>query len=806
MRMLEHWLRDVRLATRSLARTPGFAAVTVLTLALAIGANAAIFAAVNAVLINPLPFAHADRLMFVAATAPGSEFQAEFGVPTESFLQIRDRSALVEDFAFYQSFTGTVRIGDRVERLSLSQPTYTLFATLGARPVLGRLPVRDDDMRTALLSHRIWQDWLGSAPDVIGKTYIIDGTPREIIGVLGPEFRFPHEGVVAWVPMDIRLDRIDPGEPGLSAVARVKPGVTPDALARELTGLVRQLPDRFGDNAAYTRLLPRLEVVTRPFKTAIVGPASRPLGVLFGATLIVLIIACANVSNLFAVRAESRRHELAVRQAIGAQRGQLVRAQMSEVMVVAFIAAVLAAVLARIALPVFVSLAPGSVPRLSSAAVDVPTIAFTFVLALAAGFACGLAPALRSSRERALDLRGTSRSVTGRRRWERDTLLAGQTALAIVLLAGSGLLIRSYTRLSHVDPGYSTRDLFTFQFAPSQPQLSDGPSWARFHLDFMDRLQALPGVQAVGTVDNVPLDEGTYPARFAADGASADASVRMSFTFAGPHYHSTMGIKVLAGRAFTRDDAIGMRGTVIVSKSAARLLWPNADPIGRRLTSDRLRTWETVIGVVDDVIQYNWRDPPQALVYYPLTGHEPGQWSVTSPAYVIKTARAETISADVRALIRQVAPEAPMYRAFSMQFLAERQLRELSFTMLTLGLVSMLAIALAAIGLYGALSYVVAHRTREIGVRLALGAQPGTVRRMVVREGGQIVGAGVALGVVTALVVTPALGRLLFGVAPIDPVTFAVVIASMVVVGLLASYVPAWRASNVDPIVSLRGE
>jgi predicted permease len=377
--------------------------------------------------------------------------------------------------------------------------------------------------------------------------------------------------------------------------------------------------------------------------------------------------------------------------------------------------------------------------------------------------------------------------------------------LAIVLLAGAGLLMRSYARLNDVDPGYATKDLFTFQFAPNQPHLNDGPSWARFHLNFMERLRALPGVQSVGVVDNVPLDEGTYAGRFAVDGA-VDAGVRLRFTFAGPDYYSTMGIKVLAGRAFTPDDAVGMRGNVVVSRSAARLLWPNADPIGRRLTSDRTPTWETVIGVVDDVIQQNWRQPAQALVYYPLTGHEPGQWQVTSPAYVIKTARAETIAADVRALVRQVAPEAPMYRAYTMQFLAERQMRELSFTMLTLGLVSVLAIALAAIGLYGALSYVVAQRTREIGVRLALGARPEAVRRMVVRQGGQIVGAGVALGTVAALVVTPALGRLLFGVAPVDPVTFAAVATTMVVVGLLASYVPAWRASNVDPIVSLRGE
>ncbi|HVW03790.1 MAG TPA: ABC transporter permease [Vicinamibacterales bacterium] len=806
MRTFEHWLRDLRFAARSLARTPGFAAVTAVTLALAIGANAAIFAVADAVLLRPLPFANADRLMFVAATAPGSEIPGEFGLFDESFPQVRERSHLVEDFALYSAGTGTLRIGDRVERPRLADVTYNLFATLGARPVLGRLPGPDDHGRVALLSYQIWRDWLGRDPNVIGKTFIVDGEPRAIIGVMGPEFGFPSDNIAAWTPFDVRPSADRLGQPGGGAIARVHPGASPDDVARELTGLLRQLPDRYGNNAAYARLLPRLQVVARPLRTEMLGSVTRPLAVLFAAALIVLVIACANVTNLFGVRAENRRHEVAIRQAIGAQRSQIIRSQMTEVIVVAFAAAVLAVVCARVALPVFVALAPVNVPRLAAAAIGFTTIAFTFVLALGSGLVCGVVPALRSSSVRALDMRASTRSVTGRRRWERDALLAGQTALALVLLVGAGLLLRSYARLSHVSPGYSTKDLFTFQFAPKQPRLTDGPSWAQFHLDFMDRLRALPGVQSVGIVDNMPLDEGTESARFMVDGAPEDGAVRLAFTIAGPDYYETMGIKVLAGRGFTRDDALGMRGNVIISRSAAKLLWPNADPIGRRLTSDRAPTWETVVGVVDDVIQENWRRPAQPLVYYPLTGHDPREWMVTSPGYVIRTTRAESIGADVQALVRQVAPEAPVYRAYTMQFLAERQMRDLSFTMLTLGLVSGLAIVLAAVGLYGALSYIVAQRTREIGVRLALGAQPRTVRRMVVRQGAQIVGAGVLAGTIVALGAAPALGRLLFGVAPIDLLTFVAAVAWMIVVGLFASYLPARRASNVDPIVSLRSE
>jgi predicted permease len=806
MRLLDHWLRDLRFAARSLLRTPAFAAVTAATLALAVGANTAVFAVVNAVLIDPLPFAHASRLMFVAGTAPGSELSGEFGLFLESFLHVRGRSPLVEDFAVFFTSTGTLRIGDRVERPRLCGLTYNMFDTLGAQPMLGRLPGPSDDDRTALLSYRIWQEWADGDPNVIGRTYIVDGEPREIIGVMGPHFRFPSDDTVAWMPFDIRLDRVPLGQPGAGAIARVSPGSTSDAVARELTGLLRQLPDRFGNNAAYARLLPRLQVVARPLRTELVGSVLQPLAVLFAATAIVLAIACANVGNLFAVRAAGRRHELAIRQAIGAQRGQLVRAQMSEVILIALAAAMLAVAFARLALPVFVSLAPVNVPRLGAATIGLQAVGFTLALALAAGMACGLMPALHSSRTRGLDLRDSSRSVTGRRRWRRDVLLAGQTALALVLLVGAGLLMRSHARLSRVEPGYSTQDLFTFQFAPSQPRLTDGPSWAQFHMNVSDRLRALPGVDGVGIVENLPLDEGTAASRFVADDGAADAAVRLSYTFAGPEYHGTMGIKMLAGRPFTRDDAIGMRGNVVISKGAARLLWPNADSIGRRLRREADTDWNTVVGVVDDVIQYNWREPAQPLVYFPLTGHAPGQWRVTTPAYVVKTARAETVAADVRALIRQIAPEAPMYRAFTMRFLADRQMRDLSFTMLTLGLVSSLAIALAAVGLYGALSHVVAQRTREIGVRLALGAQPGTVRRMVVRQGARIVGAGVVAGTIVAFVAAPTLGRLLFGVAPIDLATFAGVAISMTIVGLLASYLPARHASNVDPIVSLRSE
>jgi len=803
---LEQWGRDFRHAARSLRRSPGFAAVTVITLALAIGANAAIFSVVDAVLIRPLPYGHADRLLFLTATAPESDLPREFGLFDEGFVHYRERSRLVEDLAFYNAYTGTLRVGDRVERVRMSSPTYTLFSTLGATPLLGRLPVAEDESRVAVISHTLWQTWFAGDPGVIGRTYQMDGDPRTIIGVMGPQFRFPTDRTLLWLPDALRAAdvRAEVGV-GIPAVARMAAGAAPDDVARELTGLSRDLPDRFGGSAPYARLIDRMKIVARPLADEMLGSSARPLGVLFGAAAIVLVIACANVANLLIVRGEGRHREMAVRQAIGARRGQLVRAQLTEVLWLAAGAAVAAMGLARLALPLFLRLAP-EVPRLEDARVGAWTLLFTAALALVSALACGLPPALRSAGPSVTSLRDGSRGSTGRRRWVRDLLVAAQTALALVLLIGAGLLLRSHARLSHVEPGYSTRDLFTFQIAPEQAWLKDGPSFARFSLDFMDRLRALPGVESVGLIENVPLDEGTASVRIRTEEMPLDGGVRVGITYAGADYYRTMGIRVLAGRPFTREDAVSALGNAVVSRSAAKRLWPDGNAVGRKLQVGRLKTWETVVGVVEDVIQIDFRQPAQALVYLPMTGQSPDQWALTSPAYVVKTARAETIAPDIRSLVREVAPEAPMYRAYTMSFLAARSMRDLSFTTLTLSMVSLLALILGVVGLYGALSYVVAERTREIGVRMALGARPERVRRMIVVQGGQVVLAGIAAGLIAAFFSTRALGRLLFGVESLDVTTFAATSAAMLLTGLLASYLPARRASSVDPIVSLRSE
>jgi putative ABC transport system permease protein len=800
---LEQWLQDLKFGARSLRRSAGFSAVAIGTLALAFGVTAGMFSVVNTVLIQPLPYAHPDRLIHVSGTAPGSDLPPDIGVSAEFLVHYRERAKTIEDVATYNSFTNTARVGDRVERIRMSSPSYSLFSTLGVTPVLGRLPAPSDDGRAAVLSHTMWQTWFAGDKNVLGQTHFLGGENRTIVGVMGPDFRFPSEQTMLWFPDEPTAAEIRLGSFGGLMLARMKSGVTREQVAAELTSLSKELPSRFGGAPTYARVMSQYQAVTTSLREQVLDGSARPLWVLFGGTGIVLLIACANVANLFLVRSEGRHREMAVRQAIGARRGQLLRVQLSEVLIVSGGAAIFAVILARLTLPLFVRFAPPGVPRLADAGVNFETIAFTALLAMVAGLACGILPALRASAPSMLRLRDGGRGMTRGRHWTRNALVVSQTALALVLLVSAGLLLRSHSKMRQVDPGYSTENIFTFQIAPQQPAtLTDGPSFANFSLNFMDRIRALPGVESVGLIENVPLDEGTGATRVRTQ--AGEQGTLLNVTFAGGDYYKTMGIKVLAGRPFTREDAVSSLGNVVISKSAADLLWPGQDPIGRKLQRNGLETWETVVGVVADVKQNNLRDRGQALVYFPMTGQLPTQWRLSSPGYAVKTTRAETIAADIRAIVKEIAPEAPMYRAFTMASLSERVMSGLSFTMLTLGLVSIMALILGAVGLYGVLSYVVAERTREIGVRMALGAQPSGVRRMVVAQGGQVVAIGIAIGLAGAWAASRQLGSLLFEVQPFDPVTFAGMSASMTVVGLIASYIPARRASNVDPIVSLR--
>ena len=814
--MLEAWLRDFAYGARTLSRAPGFTVVVVATLALAIGANTAIFSVVKSVLLEPLPFPNADRLVYIGATAPGPDLPKELGVPDELYFEYREAAPALEGLALYGTGSSTVRAEGQIEQLFITRATPSFFTTLGARPLLGRLPTEEDDDHVVVISNWLWRSWFGSDANVVGRSYDIAGATRTVIGVMGPELRFPDERVALWITWPVRAAQVTPGGFGTRVVARMAPGADRVDVVKQLEPLARRVHERLGGPAPYARIMESLHPVVTPLREQLVGKIATPLWILLGTVGIVFLIACANVANLFMVRAESRRRELAVRRALGAGRAGLVRSQMAEAFLLAAAGGVGGALIAWAGVPLLVRAAPDAVaggfssapiPGLAAAGLDFSTLLFTAGASLLAACAFGLLPALRFTGAGLLGSLGrTGRGVVGRSHLTRDVLVVVQTASALVLLVGSALLVRSFWQLSRVDPGYDTHDIFTFQVAPDRDapdreKMNDRASVARFQYAFMDRLAALPGVESVGFVTQLPLDEGAdetfiTTARIEASGAEAPL---VRYAGAGGAYFQTMGIGLLQGRLFERIDEEQGSPHVIISRSAAELFFPGEDPLDKQLRPSSGKTWYTVVGVVEDVLLDDLRrESPEPMVYLPAVS--------LSPAYVVKSVRANELAPEIRAIIREVMPESPMYRIFTMERLAKNTMASLSFTMLMLGIAAALALILGAVGLYGVLSYRVTRRTQEIGVRMALGAEGRTVRRMVVAQGARVALLGVAIGVVAALGLTRYIKSLLFGVQPLDAPSFAAVSAVMVAVALLASYIPALRASRVDPSTALRSE
>jgi len=764
------------------------------------------------VLLQPLPFEHADRLVHIASTAPGTDQPEEFGVPDELYVEYRESAPGLEDVGLYGTGSSTTRAEGYVDQLFVTQATPSFFTTLGAQPLHGRLPNDQDDNRVVVLSYWLWQSWFKSDPAVIGKSYTFAAQTRAVIGIMKPEFRFPDERVAFWIPLQIRAAQVTPGGFGPSVVGRLAPGTNREGLVAQLQPLARRVQQRLGGPAPYVRIMERHRPVVQPLRDHLVGKIATPLWILLGTVGIVFLIACANVANLFTVRAEGRRRDLVVRRALGAGRGDLVRPQLTEALLLAAAGCVAGALIAWAGVPLLVHAAPEAVaggfgsapiPGLAAARLDFTALLFTVGISLLAACAFGVLPALHFSGARLGTLQQAGRGVVGRRSLTRDGLVVVQTASALVLLVGSALLMRSFWQLSDVDAGYDTKNIFTFQIAPNRPELNDRMSVSQFQYAFMDRLKALPGVESVGFITTLPLDEGagtqniTTPT-IQASGAEAPL---LRFAGAGGAYFQTMGIELLRGRYFERvEEERGIRN-VIVSQSAAAMLFPGEDPIGKQLrpataTGD---TWFTVIGVVEDVkVDDLRRKSPETMVYLP--GVSP------SPAYVLKSIRARQLEPEVRAIIREFIPESPMYRIFTMERLAANAMASLSFTMLMVGIAAVVALVLGAVGLYGVLSYNATQRRQEIGVRMALGAEAKTVRRMFVRQGGQVALLGVLVGALTAAGLTTYIQTLLFEVKRLDVAAFAGMSAVMLVVALVASYIPAHRASRVNPVIALRTE
>ncbi|MGH7481952.1 MAG: ABC transporter permease [Longimicrobiales bacterium] len=812
-RTLDAWTRDFAHATRSLLRAPGFTLVTVATLALAIGPVTTIFSIVDGLLLDPLPFPEPDRLVSISAAFPGSDLEDEedLGVGPEFYVQYSEHADMLEDAGLYDMYQTTMRTEDRSDRLFGAFATPSFFTTLGSMPVLGRVPTTEDAPFTvAVISHWLWLSWFGGDRSVIGRTLEASGETITVIGVMGPEFRFLDDRTALWIHgMLGDPDEIEPGDLGFGLVARMKPATDHADVAAQLAILARRLPERFGGSAEYARLIAQHRPVVRSLEDELVGDFAGPLWLVLGTVAVVLLIACANVANLFIVRAESRGRDLAVRRALGSGRAGLVRTQMAEALLLAAVGGSAGALLAWIGVPLLVRAAPETIPNLDTVGVDATALAFTAGISIVAACAVGLLPAIRSSNPAlASDLRQVGGIGQAHGHLSRNALVVLQTASALVLLVAAGLLVRSFLELTRVDPGYDTADIFTFQIAPEAPD--DGPSFARFHQAFMDRVAALPGVQSVGLTNWLPLDEEAATNRFTTErtAVTGETPPPMRFTFMGGDYFETMDIALVRGRLFEPSDHDGGAVNAIVSRSAADALWPGEEPLGRRLAmSEDTTHWLTVVGVVEDIFLTDFRqEAADPMIYLPMVGPTPEAWGVGSPAYVVKSNRAESLAPEIRNLVRQVAPESPMYRIFTMEGLARRSMARLSLTMLMLAIAAGLALILGAVGLYGVLSYVVSQRSREIAVRMALGAEAPGIRRMVVAQGVRVTLLGVLVGLLGAVGLTRVMESLLFGVGAMDLSTFAAMSALMLTIAALASYIPARRASSVDPMASLRAE
>ena len=805
------WARDLALAGRTLTRAPAFTVATVFTLAIAIGANTAVFSVVKTVLLDPLDFPDAGRLVAIRGSAPGLGLTDEFDPSVEFYVQYGDGATLLDDLGIYRTGQTTVSAGEHLDRLFGVQATHDFFRTLRATPQLGRFPGPEDAGQTIVISDRLWRDWFGADPSVLGTSIQVAGEARRLVGVAPASFKLPDSRTSFWLDHHIGdPSTLRPGASGgFRFVGRLRPSANVDDLANQLTTLAARIPDRFGGSSRYQELIDHHQAVVRPLSEELLGDVAGPLGLVFGAVGIALLVACANVANLFGVRTGDRWRSLAVRRALGAERRDLVRLLIAEAIVLAALGGAGGILLARVGLPLLVAIAPENVPNLEAAALDSSALAFATCVSVLTALTFSAVPALRASRRLAT---GALRvSGTGASPPVRPFLVLLQTASALVLLVGSALLARSFWSLNRVDAGYDTEGIVSFQIAPERAELVDGPDFARFHQEFMVRLAGLPGVESVGLSNLIPLDGGAARGSFHTEPslAAGEDPATIRFTYVGGEYFRTMGIGLVEGQLLpeTSDREEG-ETPVLVSAAGARQLWPGEGALGKRLMRNADSTaWMTVVGVVEDVLLDDFRqDRPDPIAYLPMVGPEPQSWRVRSPAYVVRSSRADAIIPEIRALVREHVPESPVYRVATLRDLADRSMAWLTFTMLMLAVASGVALLLGTVGLYGVLTAVVSARSREIALRMALGAQGARVRMMIVAQATRVAGLGVAVGLVLAAASARLLDSLLFGVQALDPMTYAAMALLMLVVAALASYVPCRRASSVSPMQTLRSD
>jgi predicted permease len=820
--MLEALLKDLRHSSRIFRQSPGFAAAAVAALALGIGANTAIFSVVNAVLLKPVAFQDPDRIVMFLTTSPQGSGP---GSSPAKFQHFREQTAVVQDVSSFRTGVVNYTGGSFPEQLRSGQVSADFFRLLGAPIVRGRTFSAEEDSpkgpKVVVLSAQLWQRRFQSDPDVVGRTISLSGDPHTVIGVLGAGFDVQEFGPPpeVWVPFQLDPNTSDQGH-YFRSMGRLKPGVTLDQARARLQASAAEYKQKFP-----TALRPNDAFSVEPLRESVVRNVRSSLFVLVGAVSFVLLIACANVANLLLVRATGRRREIAIRAAVGAGRGRIIRQLLTESVVLSLVGGVLGLILGMIGIRALLAINTAGLPRIGRegelVGLDWRVLGFALAVSMGTGVLFGLIPALQGSRaDLSVTLKESgARSGTGvRQNKTRSALVVVEVALAVILLVGSALLIRTSIALRQVDPGFDTANVLTMRMSLSGPRFLESVGVERMVRDGVERLQAIPGVEVASATCCVPL-EGGYGLPFVIVGRPLEGTSHGGggWLTISPGYFDVFRIPVKQGRAFTDRDTRNAPPVVIINEAMARQFWPKSDPLSDRLVIGRhvMREFASeperqIIGVVGNVRDGGLNDEPGPTMYIPQ-GQVPDAANalnvrLTPIAWVLRTkVEPHSVSAAVQEALRE-ASGLPVSDIRTMSEVVSRSTSRDRFNMWLMTVFGASALLLAAIGIYGLMAYTVAQRTQEIGIRLALGAEARQVKNMVVLQGLRLAIAGVALGLVSAFLLSRVLAALLYGVSARDPAVFVIVPVLLTSVAVLAVWLPARRASRVDPIVALRYE
>jgi predicted permease len=818
---------NLRHTLRKLLRAPLFSGVAILTLAVAIGSNAAIFSVVNGVLLKPLPFKDPETLVGIWHKAPGLGFPEVNQSPALHFTYL-DESRTFESVGMWDNSAVSVTQVAEPEQVPSMNVTHQVLPMLGIQPVVGRTFSEEDDSpgtpETIILGYGYWQRRFGGDPSAVGRTLTVGGRPMEVIGVLPAGVRFLSHDPDVYLPFRFDKANVFVGNFSYQAVGRLRPDAT---LAQANADVERMIPlavERFPGGITKGILeQAQFGAMVRPLKQDVVGDVGKVLWVLLGTVAMVLLIACANVANLFLVRAEGQQQEMAVRTAMGASRAHITGQLLWESIVLGTLAGMLGLALAYGGLKLLVVLGPESLPRLGEITVDGRVLAFTLLISLGSGALFGLFPALRfgaANLASTLKEGGRGGSAGKAQHMARNTLVVAQIALALVLLAGSGLMVRSFQALRNVDPGFTDpEEVLTFRVSIPAAEVEDPLVVTQTHQEILRRVQSIPGVASAAITSSVTMDgnDSNDPLESEANPVLGDQIPPIRrYKFIGEGTFATLGNRMVAGRDITWSDIAQHAKVVVVTEDLARAEWGDArSAVGQRVrqslgAGNNGGGWYEVVGVSGEIRDNGVGQDPVPTVYWPQVVedfyNEQGPRAQRSMAYAVRVraGNPNDLLPAIREAVWAVNPNLPLARVRTLDELAAGSMAQTSFTLIMLGIAAAVALFLGAVGIYGVISYVVSQRTREIGVRMAMGAESADVSRMVLKQAGGLAALGVLVGLVTAAGLTRLMASLLFGVGALDPLTFGSVAVGLSVVAMVASWVPAYRASRVDPVVALR--